>query len=127
MTNPNPPHPDAAHADANQAPTATASVTLEEVHHVAALASLDLSPDEAARMQHDLNAILVHVAELQEVDTTGVDPMAQVGQLLQVPIAPAGGDLRADAQRPSVPRAAILHEAPETDGRFFKVPKVIER
>ncbi|WP_419805694.1 Asp-tRNA(Asn)/Glu-tRNA(Gln) amidotransferase subunit GatC [Terriglobus sp.] len=118
--------------DPNAAPpapahAATASVTLDDVRHVAALASLDLTADEEPRMQRDLNAILAHVAQLQELDTTGVPPMAQVGELLQTPAAPAGGDLRTDGERPSFPRAAILHEAPETDGRFFKVPKVIER
>jgi aspartyl-tRNA(Asn)/glutamyl-tRNA(Gln) amidotransferase subunit C len=38
-----------------------------------------------------------------------------------------GEDLRADVVRPSLDRAAVMAEAPETDGRFFKVPKVIER
>lgn len=118
--------------DPNAAPPAaahstSAAVTLEDVRHVAALASLDLTVDEEPRMQHDLNAILAHVAQLQSLDTTGVPAMAQVGQLLEVPAAPAGADLRTDLERPSYPRAEIMHEAPETDGRFFKVPKVIER
>ncbi|GAA3756687.1 Asp-tRNA(Asn)/Glu-tRNA(Gln) amidotransferase subunit GatC [Terriglobus aquaticus] len=104
-----------------------ASVSLEEVRHVAALANLELTPDEEPRMQHDLNAILAHVARLQQLDTTGVEAMAQVGQLLQIPAAPAGADLRPDAVRPSVDRSEVMREAPETDGRFFKVPKVIER
>ena len=118
--------------DPNTAPPApvhpaVASVTLEDVRHVAALANLELTPEEEPRMQRDLNAILAHVAQLQTLDTTGVPPMSQVGELLQVPAAPAGGDLRSDTERPSFPRAEIMHEAPETDGRFFKVPKVIER
>ena len=124
-TNDTNPDPNAAPAASTHAPGA--SVTLEEVRHVAALASLELTAEEEPRMQHDLNAILAHVAQLQTLDTTGVPPMAQVGELLEVPAAPAGGDLRADTQRPSVPRDSIMHEAPETDGRFFKVPKVIER
>lgn len=104
-----------------------ATVTLDEVRHVAALANLELTAEEEPRMQHDLNAILAHVAQLQQLDTTGVEAMSQVGQLLEIPAAPAGADLRPDTQRPSVDRAAVMHEAPETDGRFFKVPKVIER
>lgn len=116
-----------AHTHDNAATPASVSVTLDEVRHVATLASLQLTPDEEPRMQHDLNAILAHVAQLQALDTTGVEAMSQVGQLLQVPAAPAGADLRADVQRPSVARASVMHEAPETDGRFFKVPKVIER
>jgi aspartyl-tRNA(Asn)/glutamyl-tRNA(Gln) amidotransferase subunit C len=104
-----------------------ATVTLDEVRHVAALANLELTAEEEPRMQHDLNAILAHVAQLQQLDTTGVEAVSQVGQLLEIPAAPAGADLRPDAVRPSVDRAAVMHEAPETDGRFFKVPKVIER
>jgi aspartyl-tRNA(Asn)/glutamyl-tRNA(Gln) amidotransferase subunit C len=53
--------------------------------------------------------------------------MAQVGQLLQKGPALAGATLRADVVKPSVDRGAVMAEAPETDGRFFKVPKVIER
>ena len=39
----------------------------------------------------------------------------------------SGAELRADGVRPSIDRAAVMAAAPETDGRFFKVPKVIER
>ena len=116
----------------NTAPPATphpasAAVTLEDVRHVAALANLQLTADEEPRMQRDLNAILEHVAALSRLDTEGVPPMAQVSELLEAAPALAGSSLRADAPKPSVDRAAVMHEAPETDGRFFKVPKVIER
>lgn len=105
----------------------TATVTLDDVRHVAALANLQLTAEEEPRMQRDLNAILEHVAQLQKVNTDGVEPMAQVGQLLQKGPALAGATLRSDAVKPSVDRGAVMAEAPETDGRFFKVPKVIER
>ncbi len=119
-------------SDPNAAPptevhSATGAVTLEDVRHVAALASLELSPEEIPGMQRDLNAILQHVAALNLLDTTGIPAMAQVGQLLQQQPADAGQDLRTDQVRASVDRSAVLQEAPETDGRFFKVPKVIER
>ena len=118
--------------DPNTAPpasphTAAAAVTLDDVRHVAALANLQLTAEEEPRMQHDLNAILEHIAALARLDTEGVPPMAQVGELLQAEPALAGSSLRADDPKPSVDRAAVMHEAPETDGRFFKVPKVIER
>ena len=105
----------------------TVTVTLEDVRHVAALANLQLTAEEEPRMQRDLNAILGHVAQLQKVNTDGVKPMAQVGQLLQKGPELAGATLRPDAVKPSVYRGAVMAEAPETDGRFFKVPKVIER
>jgi len=111
----------------NNAHPESASVTLEDVQHVAALANLELTAEEEPRMQHDLNAILEHVAKLQKLNTDGVEPMAQVGQLLEHAPALAGSSLRPDAPKVSVDRALVMEEAPETDGRFFKVPKVIER
>ena len=117
-------------ADPNEAAVAAthaASVTLDDVRHVAALANLQLTADEEPRMQHDLNAILGHIAALSQLNTEGVEPMAQVGQLLQLAPALGGSSLRPDEIRPSVDRAAVMAEAPDTDGRFFKVPKVIER
>ncbi|MGI4758975.1 MAG: Asp-tRNA(Asn)/Glu-tRNA(Gln) amidotransferase subunit GatC [Janthinobacterium lividum] len=116
-----------ADPNASTAEPGIATVTLEDVRHVAALANLQLLADEEPRMQRDLNAILGHIAALSNVDTTGVPPMAQVSELLNAAPAPAGANLRQDEPRTSVDRAAVMHEAPETDGRFFKVPKVIER
>jgi aspartyl-tRNA(Asn)/glutamyl-tRNA(Gln) amidotransferase subunit C len=100
-----------------------AKVTQQEVERVAELAHLELKPDEATGMLHDLNAILDYVAELNELDTAGVAPLEQVTELLHA----AGGGLRSDGLQPSLDRAEVLAEAPETNGVFFKVPKVIER
>ena len=101
----------------------TARVNVEDVERVAELAHLELTPEETGTMLHDLNAILDYVAELNELDTRGVAPLAQVTELLDA----AGGGLRGDAELPSLDRAKVLAEAPETNGVFFKVPKVIER
>ena len=103
------------------------SVTEQDVLRVAELANLDLTAEEVPRMQRDLNAILGHVAQLNEVDTQGVPAMAQVGEMLGVEPELAGATLRADELRPSLDRKAVMAAAPESDGRFFKVPKVIER
>ena len=109
----------------------SAGVSMDEVLRVAELANLELTVDEVPRMQRDLNAILGHIAELNELDTTGVPAMAQVGDQVgdaQDTAAEAtGASLRTDAVRPSLDRAAVMAAAPESDGRFFKVPKVIER
>lgn len=102
----------------------TAKVTVEDVERVAELAHLELKPEETPRMLDDLNAILDYVAELNELDTTGVTPLAQVSDLLD---AAGQGVLRDDVLRPSLDRAEVMSQAPETDGVFFKVPKVIER
>ena len=104
-----------------------AGVSLDEVQHVADLANLDLTAEELPRMAHDLNAILGHIAQLQELDTTQVEPMAQVAEVLGITPALAGESLRADQIKPCLDRAAVMSQAPESDGRFFKVPKVIER
>lgn len=105
----------------------TARVSLEDVRHVADLANLELTPEELPRMAHDLDAVLGYIAQLNELDTAELPPMAQVGEVLGREPAPAGQTLRRDEVRPSVERGLVMAEAPETDGRFFKVPKVIER
>jgi aspartyl-tRNA(Asn)/glutamyl-tRNA(Gln) amidotransferase subunit C len=102
----------------------TANVTVEDVERVAELAHLELAPDEMPRMVQDLNAILNYVAELNELDTAGVAPLAQVSEL-----DGSGGRsaLRKDVHVPSLERRAVMPQAPDTDNVFFKVPKVIER
>jgi len=102
-------------------------VTIEDVRRVAELANLELTAEEEPRMQRDLNAILEHIAQLNELDTAGVPAMAQVGEILGGAIDRTGASLRTDVVRPSLDRSAVMAAAPETDGRFFKVPKVIER
>lgn len=103
-------------------------VTIEDVRRVAELANLELTQEEEPRMQRDLNAILGYVAQLNELDTTDVPPMAQVGEILDGDVSHAHGEmLRRDIVQPSIDRSEVIAAAPETDGRFFKVPKVIER
>src|SRR5438270_8718317 len=102
-------------------------VTVEDVRRVAELANLELTAEEEPRMQRDLNAILGHIAQLNELDTSGIPAMAQVGEMLGGVAGATGAFLRTDFVRPSLDRGAVLAEAPESDGRFFKVPKVIER
>jgi aspartyl-tRNA(Asn)/glutamyl-tRNA(Gln) amidotransferase subunit C len=107
--------------------TTTAEVTMDDVRHVATLANLELTAEELPRMARDLNAVLGYIAQLSELATADVAPMAQVGEMLGLSPAAEGESLRPDAVKPSVDRAAVMAEAPEADGRFFKVPKVIER
>lgn len=101
-----------------------AKVKIEDVQRVAELANLELEKEESVRMLHDLNAILDYVGQLNKLDTAGVLPLAQVSGLEG---AGAESSLRPDLQVPCLDRATVLAEAPETDGRFFKVPRVIER
>ena len=99
-------------------------VTVEEVERVAELAHLELTAEETPRMLKDLNAILEYIAELNKLDTAGIEPLAQVSELLA---GASATELRADELRPSLERAVVFSQAPEADGSFFKVPKVIER
>jgi len=102
----------------------TVRVAPQDVERVADLAHLELTPVEAQDMLHDLNAILDHVDQLNELDTAGIAPLSQVSELEG---AGGGGSLRTDAVAPSLSRAVVTREAPESDQVFFKVPKVIER
>lgn len=101
----------------------TAKVTVADVERVAELAHLELTPEETEPMLRDLNAILDYVAELNELDTSGIEPLAQVAELESAAVP----SLRPDRLAPSLDRAAVMAQAPETDGAFFKVPKVIEK
>ncbi|HEY0566073.1 MAG TPA: Asp-tRNA(Asn)/Glu-tRNA(Gln) amidotransferase subunit GatC [Terriglobales bacterium] len=103
-------------------------VIRQDVDYVAELAHLELTEEESARMERDLNSILDYIDTLAELDTTGIEPMAQVAAPLQASqAADDESELRADQLRPSLPHDAALANAPNTDGTFFKVPKVIER
>ena len=102
------------------------SVTEQEIRRVAELANLALTDDEVARMARDLSGILTHVDKLNELDTTGVEPMAQV----LVHTEDAGEEtatLREDRERPPLTHSDALANAPLAGSGYFKVPKVIER
>jgi aspartyl-tRNA(Asn)/glutamyl-tRNA(Gln) amidotransferase subunit C len=105
-------------------------VSLEDVRRVAELAHLELTPDEESRMTRDLSAILDYVAQLSELDTSSVAPMAQVAEVLAASTDTAPEKLsvlRDDLPRLCLPRDQVMVSAPEADGTCFKVPKVIER
>ncbi len=102
------------------------AVTVEDVRRVAELANLDLTGEEEVVMLRDLNAILGHVAQLNELDTSSVPAMAQVTEILGEEFARAAS-LRADVPAPSLDRQRVMQSAPDSDQVFFKVPKVIER
>ena len=102
-------------------------VAAEDVRRVAELANLELTEVESVRMQRDLNAILGYVAQLNELDTSAVAPMAQVSDVLRKGSEETTAALREDRVVPCLDRQRVMAAAPETDGVFFKVPKVIER
>ncbi len=97
-------------------------ITEKEVRYVADLAHLSLTAAELQRMAAELDEILTHIDKLNELDTTGVEPMAQV-------LYEAGetATLRDDVERPSLDNRTALANAPQPGGGYFKIPKVIER
>ena len=97
-------------------------ITEKDVRYVAELAHLDLTPEEQVKFLTQLDSILEYVDQLNELDTSQVQPMAQV-------LAPQAENstLREDVTGPSLGVDAALSNAPEKGAGQFKVPKVIER
>ena len=110
-------------------------VSDKDVVYVADLANLELTAQERERMVRDLNSILDYIDRLNQLDTTDIPPMAQTSDRYGVDQAKMGSarfayGLRDDVVeglRKSLPHEEALQNAPDTDGTFFKVPKVIER
>jgi aspartyl-tRNA(Asn)/glutamyl-tRNA(Gln) amidotransferase subunit C len=92
-------------------------LNLEDVKKVAVLSRLALDDAHLRRLATQLESILGYVAKIAEVDTSGVEPMAHALPLHNV--------LREDVVTPSLTVEQVLMNAPETDGPFFKVPKVL--
>ena len=90
----------------------------EEVQHVARLARLHLSDEELERMREQLDAILAYIDKLRELDVEGVEPTSHAVPLVDV--------MRDDALAPCLPQEAALANAPDRDGEFFRVPRIIE-
>ena len=97
-------------------------ITEQEVRYVAGLANLNLTDAEVARFQADLDGILEHIGKLNEIDTSNVEPMAQV-----LYDAEETATLRADVPATPLGNQAALSNAPQPGAGYFKVPKVIER
>jgi aspartyl-tRNA(Asn)/glutamyl-tRNA(Gln) amidotransferase subunit C len=92
-------------------------ISLDQVKHVAKLARLALSDEEAERVTEQLEQIFEYVAKMDELDVENVEPMAHPLPLRNV--------LREDVAAQGLPLERVLQNAPQVDGPFFKVPKVI--
>ncbi len=98
-------------------------ITREEVLRVAELAHLELTDAEVAKYQQQLDSILEYIAKLNAVDTAKVEPMAQVLAESKT-VNPA---MREDAVVKCDVAKDVLKQAPDAEGAYFRVPKVIER
>lgn len=97
-------------------------ITEQEIQRVAQLANLALTGDEVVRMAQDMSGILTHIDKLNELDTSNVEPMAQV-----LYDAAETATLRDDVEKPSLSNEEAMANAPVAGGGYFKVPRVIER
>ena len=92
-------------------------LTQEQVRHVAKLARLNISEDEVRLFTEQLSDILEYVAQLQKLDTENIEPLAHA--------LPVHNVLREDIVKPSLSNDEALANAPQRDGEFFAVPKVL--
>jgi len=93
-------------------------ISREDVVHVARLARLELSDTEMERMREQLNGILGYIDKLKELDVSGVEPTSHAVPLVNV--------MREDAVVPPFAQDAMLANAPDRVGEFFRVPRIIE-
>ena len=94
------------------------TISIDEVRHIAALARLELTPEEESLFAEQLSTILEHVETLRRIDTEGVPPTAHA--------ADERPHLREDAVRPTGDVEVVLGNAPDRSGDFFRVPKILD-
>ena len=93
-------------------------ITQSDVRHLAQLSNLQLTPDEVASLQSDLQNIIGYVQLLDELDTSGIEPTYQVTDLKNV--------WRADVvDNYGINKDVLLALAPEKEAEQIKVPKVL--
>jgi len=93
------------------------AISRDEVQHVAQLARLSFSDEKEERMAEEMSQILDYVDKLDELDTSGVPPMSHVLDVTNV--------FRPDEVEARIDQEQALEPAPETDGGYFQVPKVV--
>jgi aspartyl-tRNA(Asn)/glutamyl-tRNA(Gln) amidotransferase subunit C len=93
------------------------SLSLDDVRHVAKLARLWLDEVHLRRLGGQLESILKYVDQMATVDVTGVEPMAHA--------LPVHNVFREDVIEPSLTTEQVLANAPDRDGPFFRVPKIL--
>ncbi|MFA6133640.1 MAG: Asp-tRNA(Asn)/Glu-tRNA(Gln) amidotransferase subunit GatC [Phycisphaerae bacterium] len=94
------------------------TIDAQLVRHIGKLSRIELTDAQVETFAGQLAGILDYFDKLQELDTTGVEPMAHAVEIHNA--------LAEDKPQPSLSPEAALANAPQRDGDFFKVPKVIE-
>jgi len=96
-----------------------ATITEEDVRHVAKLARLNLTDQQVEQFTRQLGSILAYVNKLNELDTDEIEPTAHAAALKNV--------FRADEPQPGIGIDQVLKNCPDHDGSFFRVPKVLDQ
>ncbi len=93
-------------------------IDIQQVKQVAKLSRLDLRDDELVQFSNQLSAILEYVEKISQLDTTDTEPLAHC--------LPVNNCLRPDEIKPSLGTEKTLANAPDKDGQYFIVPKILE-
>jgi len=97
---------------------ARSPITRDEVEHVARLARLAITADEAERLTHELAGILEHADDVAALDLADIPPTAHPLPLVNV--------LRRDEVRATLPREEVLAAAPQAEDGRFRVPRILD-
>lgn len=95
-----------------------ADITIDEVKHVAHLARLAITDEEAVKFQEHLSAIITYAAQLNELDTEGVVPTTHVMDLKNV--------FREDVAKHTITQEEALKNSPDEEDGHFRVPSILE-
>jgi len=95
------------------------SVTVKDVEKIAQLAKLKFNESETGKLQTELNQILEYIDQLNELDLEGVEPLENINETSNV--------LRIDDSEKWLTTEEALKNAPSKTGKFFKVPKVLDK
>jgi aspartyl-tRNA(Asn)/glutamyl-tRNA(Gln) amidotransferase subunit C len=93
------------------------AISEEQVRHVALLARLELSDDEIEQIGGDLNSILEHIDEIQQLDLEGVEPTAHPLDVVNM--------TRKDVIKPGLSQDDALKNAPEVESGSFVIPQIV--
>lgn len=91
-------------------------ITIKDVEHVAKLARLELTEEEKQKFATQLGDVLKYVDQMNEVDTTGVEPMSHAIDFVNV--------MREDTVKYEQTKEELMKNAPDEENGFFKVPKI---
>jgi aspartyl-tRNA(Asn)/glutamyl-tRNA(Gln) amidotransferase subunit C len=95
-------------------------IDLKMIRRLEELARIELTQEEREELSEQLDRIVEYVEQLQEADTTGIEPTSAV-------VHQRRAELRPDKVIKGLDRDAILGQAPDSEGGYFRVPKIIER